>query len=53
DRGYSITKLCDNNSTNCENAKILFDSKDVCKGDTVEVLLAKGRLICQVVETKN
>ncbi|MBF0242816.1 MAG: exodeoxyribonuclease VII large subunit [Desulfamplus sp.] len=51
DRGYSITKLCDNNSTNCDNAKILLDSKDVCKGDTVEVILSKGRLICQVVET--
>lgn len=41
ERGYSITR-------GCPEKNILTDSKNSEKGDTIEVLLAKGRLLCQV-----
>ncbi len=42
DRGYSITR------TYGSEQKIITDSTTTQNGDSVEVLLARGRLICQV-----
>jgi exodeoxyribonuclease VII large subunit len=41
-RGYSITRTCD------AQKKIITDSTTTQNGDSVEILLARGRLICQV-----
>ena len=56
ERGYSITRLCDNSINSdlkiCDNGKILLDAADTSQGDTVEVILAKGRLMCRVDESR-
>ena len=41
-RGYSITRTCE------PEQKIITDSTTTQNGDSVEVLLSRGRLICQV-----
>ena len=41
-RGYSITRTCD------PKPEIITDSTTTQNGDSVEILLARGRLICQV-----
>ncbi len=57
-RGYSITRLYDDESQNNINVnaqfgsgKILTSAADAAKGDSVMVLLSKGKILCQVNES--
>ncbi len=44
DRGYSISRRCHDN-------KIIRTASETDSGEMVEIILAKGKLICQVEET--
>ncbi|MBF0413240.1 MAG: exodeoxyribonuclease VII large subunit [Desulfamplus sp.] len=57
-RGYSITRLYEEGSQNNINVnaqfgsgKILMHSADAAKGDSVMVILSKGKILCQVNES--
>ncbi|MBF0376715.1 MAG: exodeoxyribonuclease VII large subunit [Desulfamplus sp.] len=50
ERGYSITKLCDNETNLCDNGKILIDANEVVEGDIIDIILSRGRLKCKVQE---
>lgn len=59
-RGYSITRLYEEGSQNNINlnaqfgsGKILMNSADAGKGDSVMVILSKGKILCQVNESVN